>query len=116
ADYATAESLMGSLQALLNRVDAEISRLETEEIIGAEMFQSAVWMYGVAAVVIIGIASFIIYMLMPPKKGYRPGYGFKPKSKGGLMEKAKEAVNKVKKKKGEVVPSSSSKQKYRYRR
>ena len=119
-DYATAESLLGSLGSLLNRVDSEMGSLGAEEMVGAQMFQSALWMYGVAAVAIIGIAAFIVYMLMPPKKGYKPGYGFRPKGKGGIMNKAKEAVDKVKKKKGEAstktTTSSSGKYKYKYKK
>jgi len=116
-DYATAESLLGSLESLLNRVNSEMSTLAEEEEIGAVMFQSALWMYGVAAVVIIGIAAFIVYMLMPPKKGYKPGYGFKPKTKGSVLNKAREAIDKVKKKKGQASGSSSSgKYKYKYKK
>jgi hypothetical protein len=58
---------------------------------------------------------------MPPKKGYKPGYGFKPKGKEGILGKAKEAARKAKEKasrsssSGGSVPSPVKKDKYNYK-
>lgn len=82
------------------------SRLEGVKV--AETGFGDIWLWAVIGAIIVGFAGFIVYLFLPPKPGYHPKYGYRPKKEKPHLrakrvlkeahERIREGARKLKKK------------------
>lgn len=116
-DFSNAENYLVALESKINRLNQELDELSTEQQLGLGAFQGSIWMWGAAAVIIIGAGAVLVYMLLPPG-GYVPGKGYRPSVPGksrkgsslkGLLEKIKRHFGKAHQKTKEAVKGGAEK-------
>jgi hypothetical protein len=78
-DYVKAYGLLGDANATISRFQQEISQLSVESQQTSNFQVQDMWTWAAVGIVIIVIIAFLVYLLMPPKEGYSPLLGFKPK-------------------------------------
>jgi hypothetical protein len=78
-DYVKAYGLLGDANATISRFQQEISQLSVESQQTSNFQAQDMWTWAAVGIVIIVIMAFLVYLLMPPKEGYSPLLGFKPK-------------------------------------
>lgn len=78
SNYAAAEALMLELASNINRIQTEMATLQASKAGGEQRFMGDVITWIVIGLVIAGAAGVVIYMLLPPKQGYRRIRGFRP--------------------------------------
>jgi len=99
-DYIEADSLIADLENDIERINAEILKLDTESVVNVQRASADMWFWVSIAVIIIVVAILVLYMLLPVKPLRRAGFssgggGFKPKGKkkqnpiSGFMSKFK---------------------------
>ncbi|MEM5797776.1 MAG: hypothetical protein QXG26_00060 [Candidatus Aenigmatarchaeota archaeon] len=115
-DWAGAEAKLLELNSTLTRISSELTGLAQAQITAEEVFKSNLWMWVVVGIIVLGFAAFIIYLLLPPKPGYHPVKGYRPKKerlkeiRATIKEGASSLKQKIKlKKKGKEF-------RYRYKR
>ncbi len=82
-DYTTANTLMDDLNATLSQIDSTLASAGQGAAAGMDILT---WI--VVGVVIAGVAIFLVYLLLPPKRGYGSS-GFRPGGKKGFLESLK---------------------------
>ncbi len=89
SNYAVAESLIVDLAGRLGRIREELATLESSKAAGEQKFLGDLYVWVVTGLVIAGAAGVVIYMLMPPKQGFRriKGLGIRKKEKQKKPEK-----------------------------
>jgi hypothetical protein len=95
-DYATADSILATLNASINSIDSKIDAIEAgqRETMGGEW--SGVWFWVVVGVVIVIVAVFMVYLLMPSMKGYHPSRGYKPVIRESVFDRIKKVFRRRK--------------------
>ena len=116
-NYVEAEALLRQLNSTFARIREELPKLKEEQQLGIEQFQSSLWVWGIAGVIIIAAAAFFVYMLLPPSKGYHPKYGFRKSSEHRerlekIFSRGREHLEKAK----ELHKKLKRRQSYRYSR
>ncbi|MFH1445472.1 MAG: hypothetical protein ABIF08_03260 [Nanoarchaeota archaeon] len=89
-NYITANDLMNDLNATLNNIASALEQFEEEE----QTF-APIWMWVIIGLIMAGGAGFLIYMLMPPSKGYDIKYGYNSPKKETIMFRLKNLKNKL---------------------
>ncbi len=77
-NWSEVERLLTELNITMARIGDEIVKLQSERQAGEQTFWSSMWIWAGVAVVVMGTAAFIVYLLLPPKAGWHPTKGFRP--------------------------------------
>ncbi|MCK4497291.1 MAG: hypothetical protein KAU24_03790, partial [Candidatus Aenigmarchaeota archaeon] len=103
-DYESADLLLETINTSLSNLGSEIEGLELEqqEMMGGEL--SGIWLWVVIGVVVVIVAGFLVYLLMPSFRGYHPRYGYRPVIKESFFEKISKMFSRKPKKKESKEP------------
>ncbi len=78
-NYLEANALMDDINRTINTFDQNIQNIMIESQILAFGQMGDLWTWTAIGIVIIVIIVFVVYLFLPPKEGYHPLLGFKPK-------------------------------------
>ncbi len=103
-DYESADLILETINTSLSNLGSEIEGLELEqqEMMGGEL--SGIWLWVVIGVVVVIVAGFLVYLLMPSFRGYHPRYGYRPVIKESFFEKISKMFSRKPKKKESKEP------------
>jgi len=94
--YADASDLLEDINSSLSTFEAQIKQLASETSIFGFLQVGDIWTWVAIGVVIVVIAVFMAYLLLPPKKGYHPVYGYRAPSKNPVIRKLEGFLGKLK--------------------
>jgi hypothetical protein len=93
-NYLDAYSVMKDANSSLTSFKQEVDRLVFE---GGQIIIGDTLTWVAILVVIVVIGGFLLYLLLPPKRGYHPTLGFVPKEKVSITDRLKKLFSHVKK-------------------
>jgi hypothetical protein len=85
-NYLDAYSIIKDANASLTSFDQEVNQLVTE--IGQLPFGNVLTLVAILVVIVV-IGGFLVYLLLPPKRGYHPSLGYLPGKKISILDKFK---------------------------
>lgn len=91
--YADAADLLENINESMATFETQINQLLSES---SNLIVGGIWTWVAIAVVIVVILAFLGYLLLPPKKGYHPVYGYRPPAKNPIVAKFSNIADKVK--------------------
>jgi len=94
--YADASDLLEDINASLSNFELQIKQLASETSIFGFMEMGDIWTWVAIGVVVVVIGVFMAYLLLPPKKGYHPVYGYRSPSKNPVIRKLEGLLGKLK--------------------
>ncbi|NIO19298.1 MAG: hypothetical protein GTN76_00760 [Candidatus Aenigmarchaeota archaeon] len=94
--YADAADVLEDMNATLVTFEAQINQLLSEGSIFGALQLGGIWTWVAIAVVIVVIVVFLVYLLLPPKKGYHPVYGYRGPAKNPIIAQLNKIKEKIK--------------------
>lgn len=86
-DFSTANSILIVMNTSLNNIDSKIDDLEGVQQAGMGLELSGAWFWIVIGAVVVIVAAFLVYLLMPSLTGQRSKYGHRPVIRESMLEK-----------------------------
>lgn len=94
--YADAADVLEDINSSLATFESQVAQLVSETSIFGILQLGDMWTWVAIGVVIVVIVGFLVYLLLPPRRGFHPVYGYRRPAKNPILEKLGKIGEKIK--------------------